>query len=352
MHHVIIGSGLAGAFMAARLCLHKQKVTLIHSPQKPAASQVAAGLFNVITGRFGAKSWEADRLLAEIESFLQIPIFAPLKKHIHYTPIYRPFKTIKEYNKWTGRTQNPNFAHLFSFQGTSIHPEHLNNPLGGIMITPCGWVDIPTFINTLLSILQSHFNLTRITQDLPFTHLNPQSKTLQLSQQSLSYDHLIIAQGAYTSTNPLFPQVSIIPNKGETLLLKIPNLNLPFILSRRIYLIPKGDDLYVTGSTYQNTFAHPNPTPEGREQISSFLQQAITLPFSILDQRAGLRPTTPDRKPIIGTHTLFPFIHICSGFGTKGVLLAPYCSKVLANHILNPQSPIPPEINLSRFQTF
>ena len=59
----IIGGGLAGSFLALRLCLKGHSVYLFDEAISNSASRVAAGLFNVITGRYGAKSWEADFII-------------------------------------------------------------------------------------------------------------------------------------------------------------------------------------------------------------------------------------------------------------------------------------------------
>ncbi|MCB0856012.1 MAG: FAD-binding protein, partial [Bacteroidetes bacterium] len=82
--YAIIGGGLAGCLMAARLAMRGQEVVLIDHPQPNSPSKVAAGLFNVITGRFGAKSWLADTLLEELNQFLQIPAFLSLQPYVHY----------------------------------------------------------------------------------------------------------------------------------------------------------------------------------------------------------------------------------------------------------------------------
>ena len=46
-----------------------------------------------------------------------------------------------------------------------------------------------------------------------------------------------------------------------------------------------------------------------------------------------MRPSTEDRRPIIGTSKTHSNIHILNGLGSRGVLLAPYFSRCLTRNI-------------------
>jgi glycine oxidase len=74
----------------------------------------------------------------------------------------------------------------------------------------------------------------------------------------------------------------------------------------------------------------------------------ITCEFEIVDQVAGIRPATKDRKPILGRHPEYFQLYCCNGFGSRGVLIAPCIAKELAAHI-EEGTPLDPETNLLRF---
>jgi glycine oxidase len=348
---LILGGGIAGTFLAARLCLQGQSVTLVDERHPRSASRVAAGMFNVITGRFGAKSWLADDLLAEIQSCLEQPFFQPFQRFVHYQEIYRPFRQEGEYNKWQARSVNPVYAHLVQLEEQPLFPDQIHNPLGGIRILPCGWTEIGPLIDAMQERLVANHGLQLLREPLPYSAIDLTQRKVQTSQGSWQGDQLIIATGQEMATCPWLPTGSIIPNKGEILLVEAPELNLPFLLSKKVYLLPHGEGRYITGSTYANQFDHPNPTPAAREEILRHLQAAIKLPVRVLDQWAGLRPTTPNRRPLVGTHPAYPFLHFLGGFGTKGMLLAPFTSRLLTEQLLQGKAPIPTEANLSRFFT-
>lgn len=343
---LIIGGGLAGSFLAARLLLKGQEVVMVDDQDPYAASPVAAGLFNVITGRFGAKSWMADALVPALRNFLDLEVFASLKSYVHDSLIYRPFKEVAEYNKWTGRSREEAYQPWADFKDTPQLPHLIENPLGGIMIKQCGWLDIPNFLNQLQKLLIEHFALTHIQMKVNETNLDIKSRKLA---DVGAFDEVIFCQGYRAKEHELFKDLPIIPNKGEVLHLEIPDLELPFVLSKKVYLIPLPNQQYICGSTYKNHFSDPAPTKEGREEICEHLDKVLKLPYKVLDQRSGIRPTTPNRRPVLGTHPEETHAHFFGGFGTKGVLLAPHFSKIMANYLCGGAWDVLHEVDMKRY---
>jgi glycine oxidase len=43
----------------------------------------------------------------------------------------------------------------------------------------------------------------------------------------------------------------------------------------------------------------------------------------VVNHEVGIRPTSPDRRPLIGEHQTFKGIFVFNGLGTKGYLIAP-----------------------------
>lgn len=346
----IIGGGLAGSFLALRLMMKGHSVYLFDEPRPNTASKVAAGLFNVITGRYGAKSWKADLLLKEIYSFIHLSGGEVLQKHIHYSPIYRPFGNIRAYNKWVGRSEDPAFKHLVNFQENPLLEDQLYNDLGGIMILPCGWADTAALIDTIHQLIIDRGNYF-IQSHVDYSNIYPDKHYLIAEGKKYKFDHLVFCEGYRAENNPFFPQVKIIPNKGDLLFIESKNLKLPFVLSKKVFVIPikPKEHLFLVGSTYKNHVREATISMESRKEICHYLNEAIKMPYKIVDQRAGIRPTTPNRRPIVGTHSAWNHIHILTGLGTKGMLLAPYTSALLTQRIIGQEIRFPTEIGLARF---
>ena len=349
LHIGILGGGLAGSFLAARLLDKGCRVSLIDNEDPVGASQVAAGLFNVITGRFGAKTWMAETFLSDLLSFFEKKPYNSLTSHLHRVPIYRPFKEPAEFNKWTGRVHEPAFASLVRFQEEPILPDQIHNALGGIWIEPCGWLHTQEFLGHLKQLLVSQKGMRFISAQVPYENIDPLSCAISWAGEQMLFDGLVYCEGYHGHQNPFFSEVRLIPNKGELLLLQIPDLSVSFAISRKVYLIPLGKQRFLAGSTYQKNFDTLGPTEEGREAIEELLKKALALPYTILDQYAGVRPTTPNRRPILGRHPKYDKLFMFNGLGTKGVLQAPHFSSLLADLILGKEVDIPKEADVRRF---
>ena len=78
------------------------------------------------------------------------------------------------------------------------------------------------------------------------------------------------------------------------------------------------------------------------------IKEILTCDFEIVSHFAGVRPTVKDRKPLIGTHPVFPRVHILNGLGTRGVMLGPTVAKTLYESIEN-GTEIDKSIDIKRF---
>ncbi|MBK7816373.1 MAG: FAD-binding oxidoreductase [Sphingobacteriaceae bacterium] len=74
----------------------------------------------------------------------------------------------------------------------------------------------------------------------------------------------------------------------------------------------------------------------------------IKVPYNVLEHKAGVRPSTLDRRPIIGQHPLHKNLFVFNGLGTKGVMLAPYFSKKFVHFYLNKEA-LDAEVDVKRF---
>ena len=73
------------------------------------------------------------------------------------------------------------------------------------------------------------------------------------------------------------------------------------------------------------------------------------VPYEVIEHSAGIRPTTIDRRPIIGSHPNYKNIYVFNGLGSRGILLAPTLSCWLYNHIYK-RLLISKEVDIKRFK--
>ena len=68
-----------------------------------------------------------------------------------------------------------------------------------------------------------------------------------------------------------------------------------------------------------------------------------------MDHEAGVRPTTGDRRPLLGVHKDNHRLAFFNGLGTRGVMIAPLMAKKLYQFLENDQA-LDKEIDISRFK--
>ncbi|HHG85615.1 MAG TPA: FAD-dependent oxidoreductase [Bacteroidetes bacterium] len=346
---LIVGGGLGGMFFAAESLLAGHEVTLVDAPAKDSASRIAAGLFNVITGRKAGRSWQAAELLEVLNSFFDHPQFQGLKKFLHPLPIYRTFKSIGEYNDWTVHSKDPTYNNWVRHIAEPRMPAQIHNELGGLEILPCGWLETGPFLDALKVVLQTEMGMK--VHETTFEHaaLNPDTGKVNLGGKNYVYDEVVFAEGVGIRNNPWFDWMVIWPLKGQILEVEIPNFDPGFVLMRKIFLLPKGNNFYTVGSTYEREFVETGPTAAGIAELKGLIQEAIKVPFRVVEARAGLRPTTPNRRPVLGTHPEYPRLHVLNGLGTKGVLQTPWSAQLLRKFLDGELAEMPKQLSPQRF---
>jgi glycine/D-amino acid oxidase-like deaminating enzyme len=142
---------------------------------------------------------------------------------------------------------------------------------------------------------------------------------------------IIFCNGIQAANGRYFSWLPIRPLKGETLTLQCEE-KIDKIFIRGVYVVP---GIWKVGSTYNFADTATGVTEKAREELTIGLKALIRFSYSIKGQSWGFRPTTPDRRPILGAHPEYKNLVIFNGLGTKGVSLAPYFSAALAGWLEN-----------------
>ena len=121
------------------------------------------------------------------------------------------------------------------------------------------------------------------------------------------------------------------------------------MLSKGIFTFPEKEKIFTLGSTYSHTDYSETITTTAKEDLLSQMEKIKPLEdLRIIDHKYGFRPTTTDRKPLLGQHPTLDNLYIFNGMGSKGVLIAPLIAKELHQHIVNKQK-LDPASNINRF---
>jgi glycine/D-amino acid oxidase-like deaminating enzyme len=178
-------------------------------------------------------------------------------------------------------------------------------------------------------------------------------EAVKISETSVSYNgilasKIVFCEGYGLHKNPFFNYLPMQEAKGELLIIRAPNLNIDFLLKAAVFVMPLGNNLYKIGATFNWNDKTAVPTEKGKQELISKLESFITVPYEIIEQRAGIRPTVKDRRPLVGKHPNYSNMAILNGLGTRGVMIAPEAAKALYNH-LEHQTALDKEIAITRF---
>jgi glycine oxidase len=147
----------------------------------------------------------------------------------------------------------------------------------------------------------------------------------------------VVAAGAWSPSLRGLPRtLPIEPVRGQMAIVTWPAGEPAGVLfGRHVYIVPRGDDALL-GSTMEHAGFAKDTTPEGLGQI--FAGTAALLP-AIGAQRihrswAGLRPVTPDGRPLIGPDPEVAGLWYATGHGRKGILLGPLTGEIIGDLVL------------------
>ena len=123
--------------------------------------------------------------------------------------------------------------------------------------------------------------------------------------------------------------------KGQLLTLKSNQIPDNESLNRKCFVLPLGNGTFKVGATYEWNNTNLEVTTEGRNLLLQNLSVLGDFKLEVLDQNSGIRPTTPDRRPIMGRHPEFSKLHIFNGLGTKGYMTAPTLSREFVTFLID-----------------
>jgi len=342
--YIIVGQGLAGSCLALQLLDRGKSVLVIDQFHENTATRVAAGLFNPIVGRNLTKTWMADILFPYLHDFYKEAEIRTTSRFFYPMPLYRPFISVEEQNEWMGKSVDKSFSDYVDV----VHPSPIDqlfvkNEFGGLQLKQCGYLHtiefttaVRTYIKSQSSLLEEEFVEKDLIIDSSSVHYHGSEARA-----------IIFCHGVNIHSGKLFSWLPIRPLKGETITIQT-NEHVSTIYNRGVYVVP---DVWRVGATYQFNDTIPTTTPEGLKELTEKLGELICFPYKIVNQSWGMRPSTPDRRPILGSHPEHRSVVIFNGLGTKGVSLAPYFSKVLTDWLENNQ-PMNKEVDIQRYKHY
>ncbi|WP_029033184.1 NAD(P)/FAD-dependent oxidoreductase [Salinimicrobium terrae] len=340
---IIVGSGLSGSCLAYRL-ERLGRSFVVFNDHSQEASKVAGGLMNpVVLKRFTLAAKADEQLETAIEFYSGMEEHLG-KKFLNPLEIYRRFSSVEEQNNWFLAADNKRLAPFLETELVPQVNEHIQGQHAFGKVLKTYRINLRYLLDSYSNHLQEKGMLKNDTFDYGGLSINESG----VDYKGIKAKNIIFCEGFGLLKNPYFNYLPLRGNKGEYIYIKAPGLNLEVSVKSSVFIIPVEEDTYAVGATYSNTDKTPNPTAAAREELLEKLRNLISIDFEVIDQAAAIRPTTIDRRPLIGRHPRYSSLFTCNGFGSRGILIAPSISEELLNFI-NEGKPLDPDTNISRF---
>lgn len=341
--YLIIGQGLAGSVLAMTLLQKGKSVMVFDSPEPNTSSAVAAGIMNPITGKRMTLTWMAEPFFtkahayyAELEKSLDTQFFYPAS-------IYRVFSSMTEQNDWMGKADDEMYAGFASSnQIDVIDNKAIRNPFGSMKVNGGGRLDVPSF----LAAVKEH-----LLAKQAYVQTNIEESDLQFEENSWKVLDVTAAKVVFCTgiNKAIFDFLPINAVKGEVLEVNLPNFDYDNILVGGCFVSPIANKTtYYAGATYRWNTLDLSLTEDGKQEILNRMTKFIDAEVEVVSQRAGLRPTVIDRRPLLGKHPQQENMYFFGGLGSKGVSMAPSLAENFFQFVEEGVD-LPKEMNLDRF---
>jgi glycine/D-amino acid oxidase-like deaminating enzyme len=345
MKILLIGQGISGTWLSYWLMQMGAEVMVLDDPRPNTSTRVASGVINPVTGRSVVTTWLAEELLP----FSEVQ-YAQMGDVIGENVIsncgilaFPPSEQMRDA-----------YLHRVSEGSHFIHPvldieqwaSYFRFSFGGHQILPAYWIDLQTLLTGWRK---------RLVQNISLKEDWFNETLLQVQEDGITFkehtaDFVFYCDGIQTEQSKYWSGLPFTFNKGEALIADIPGLPQGQIYKfAHITLVPWQNGQWWVGSNYDNNYADELPTELFRRRTKQFLEHTLKLPFEITGHLAGIRPANLERRPFAGLHPHAPRVGILGGMGTKGVSVAPWLAKQVAEHILEGK-PIEPTAEVKRFR--
>lgn len=317
---LIAGQGLAGTLLAWEFERAGISFRIADAGHEQAASRVAAGIINPITGRRLVKSWRIEELLPlaresyhALESALGLPLWREMR-------VRRLFGDDRERRVLAEKQAR---GELAPFAGPV--------DADGFWIEQAAQVDTAALLRAARTRWKAAGRLREERVDL----------ATALSLHDLVIDCTGLA-GAQEG------QVPWEFSRGEILTIKVEGLAPDVILNRGHWVLPIGPGLAKVGATHEPGVTSLQLTAAARAALEASAHAILQRPFEVIGHEVGVRVNLPDRRPVAGRHPAYPRLGLFNGLGAKGGLWAPMLARQWVHHFTE-GVPFDPEVDVARF---
>jgi len=341
--YIIVGLGLAGLAFVENL-IENNKSFIVFEDASQTSSLVAGGVYNPVILKRYTPVWNAKEQLAIAMLFYQRLEKKFNTKFDQKFTTKKVFKSIEDQNNWFAALDKPK---LIAYLEAKLDSNNYKGVIADFSfgnVRETGRIDTKKLVETYRSFLEDEQKI--LLEE--FEHSQIEFKGNRIQYKEIEANRIVFCEGFGITQNPYFNYLPLNEAKGELITIYAPELEIDFLLKSTLFVLPLGNHLYKVGATFNWTDKTSNPSEKGRIELVNKLKKVINVPYKIINQTAGIRPTVAGRRPLVGKHPKHHHLAVLNGLGTRGVMIAPTVAKALYNH-LEKQEKLNNEIDIKRF---
>ena len=342
---LIVGGGIAGLSIAVRLEERGIPFELIDSGINH-CSKVAAGMINPMVFRRMLHSWRVQEFLPETIAFYKTLADWTGENYLKPLALRRVFAHEQEYDLWSSKQDDPAYSpYLKKINSEDMNNDSVINTFGTGMVNQAYYVSTKQL---LIDLQQKYKAEERLREEkIAYADIDAENATYK----RVAYENIIFCEGSHVLENPWFNYLPLQGTKGELLTVESDELNEFESINRKCFAMPLGNKQFKVGATYAWNTTEAICTAEAKKELLNHLATLTKAQVRVVNHEAGIRPTVPDRRPLLGRHPNFPKLSIFNGLGAKGFLLAPTLSKEFLDHLLQ-EDTLDKEVDIQRYAKF
>jgi glycine/D-amino acid oxidase-like deaminating enzyme len=241
--YVIVGQGIAGTMLSYYLLQQGNTVIVVDEFNPNSASKVASGVINPVTGRRFVTTWMIETLMPFAQKAYQA-----LEKLLNISIIQQTqlidFHTTQQMQQAFQQPANDDNTYVSELTNTKHWQQYFQYAHGIGTVQPVFHIQLQTLLSTWRNYLHQQQILIQEVFSL---------QSLTLSSNSITYRNIkakaiIFCNGVLAMHLPYFNKLPFAPNKGDALILYLPNLPTQYLYKHGISLIPWQYDLWWAGS--------------------------------------------------------------------------------------------------------
>ncbi|AZB19841.1 FAD-binding oxidoreductase [Chryseobacterium indologenes] len=339
--YIIVGDGYAGLFFAHQL-IRNNKSFAIFSEGRKSASQVSAGIINPVVLKKFTTFWKAQEQIDFLKNSLREIETYTGKNYLIDAPIHRIFHDENEQKLWLKKSANEELSGFLSEKFERL--SGVKNDFQTGKVNQSARLDVNGFFSGLFDYFEKNDFLIR--EKFEYTQLDP----ARAIYKDFNFKNIIFCEGMRVRDNPYFSEISVNPNKGHHIKVRL-SQPIPenITIKKKHFLFPTGTGLYFYGGTYDRDQLHHHIDESAVDQLVKGLSEIYPYDFDVEEVHFGFRPTVKDRRPIIGRHETHDNLYVFNGLGARGILNGCYFARDLFRCI-EEGVPLHEEVSSDRFK--